>query len=72
MTEAAQQFGDLVHFKAFGSRVYQINHPSLIEDFFLKNVSKHPVASSLWDRYCTGAARRQRRSVELYSIVKRA
>jgi len=41
MTEAAQQFGDLVHFKAFGSHVYQINHPSLIEDFFLKNASKH-------------------------------
>jgi cytochrome P450 len=41
MTEAAQQFGDLVHFKAFGGHVYQINHPSLIEDFFLKNASKH-------------------------------
>jgi cytochrome P450 len=41
MTEAARQFGDLVHFKAFGSHVYQINHPSLIEDFFLKNASKH-------------------------------
>jgi hypothetical protein len=26
---------------------------------------------ALWDRYCTGAPQRQRRSVERYSIVKR-
>jgi transposase len=27
---------------------------------------------ALWDRYCTGAPQRRRRSVERYSIVKRA
>jgi hypothetical protein len=27
---------------------------------------------SLWDKFCTGAPRRQRRSVEQYKIVKRA
>ncbi len=41
MTLAAQEFGDLVHFKVFGRHIYQINHPSLIEDFLLKDASKH-------------------------------
>jgi len=41
MLHAAQRYGDLVHYKAFGRHVYQLNHPSLIEDFFLKDAPKH-------------------------------
>jgi cytochrome P450 len=37
----AQEFGDLVHFNALGRNVYQINHPDLIADFFLKDAPNH-------------------------------
>jgi cytochrome P450 len=41
MTNAAREFGDLLHSTAFGRHIYQINHPSLIEDYFLKDASRH-------------------------------
>jgi cytochrome P450 len=41
MTEAAQTFGDLVQYTAFGRRIYQLNHPALVEDYFLKDAAKH-------------------------------
>ena len=41
MCENAARYGDLVHYKAFGRHIYQLNHPSLIEDFFLKDANKH-------------------------------
>ena len=41
MTNAAHDFGDLVHFKVFGRHIYQLNHPDLIEDFLLKDPAKH-------------------------------
>ncbi len=37
----AQRFGDFNHYKALGRHVYQLNHPDLIADFFLKDASKH-------------------------------
>ncbi|WP_263375380.1 cytochrome P450 [Granulicella aggregans] len=41
MQECAQTYGDLVHYTAVGRHIYQITHPSLIEDFFLKDAAKH-------------------------------
>ena len=41
MCESAQRYGDLVHYNAFGRHVYQLNHPALIEDFFLKDAHRH-------------------------------
>jgi len=41
ITDCARTYGDLVHYTAVGRHVYQINHPSLIEDFFLKDAAKH-------------------------------
>ena len=41
MTMAARDYGDLVHFRVFGRHIYQLNHPSLIEDFLIKDASKH-------------------------------
>jgi cytochrome P450 len=41
MTDAPRQFGDLLHSTAFGRHIYQISHPSLIEDYFLKDSSRH-------------------------------
>ncbi len=41
MLQSAHRYGDLVHYKAFGRHVYQLNHPDLIEDFFLKDAAKH-------------------------------
>ncbi len=41
LTDCATRYGDLVHYTAVGRHVYQINHPSLIEDFFLKDATKH-------------------------------
>jgi len=41
LTECARRYGDLVHYTAVGRHVYQINHPALIEDFFLKDAAKH-------------------------------
>jgi cytochrome P450 len=41
MTESATLYGDLVHFRAFNRHIYQLNHPSLIEDLLIKDASKH-------------------------------
>ena len=41
MCESAQRYGDLVHYNVFGRHVYQLNHPALIEDFFLKDAHRH-------------------------------
>jgi cytochrome P450 len=41
LLENARDFGDLVHFKALNRNVYQINHPDLIADFFLKDAPNH-------------------------------
>lgn len=41
LAECAQKYGDLVHLTAVGRHVYQISHPALIEDFFLKDAPKH-------------------------------
>ena len=41
MAESARRYGDLVHYTVFGRHIYQLNHPSLIEDFLLKDAGKH-------------------------------
>ncbi len=41
MTEAAQLYGDLVHYSVFGRHIYQMNHPDLIEDFLIRDAPKH-------------------------------
>jgi cytochrome P450 len=41
MLQNAQQYGDLVHFRAFGRDVYQLNHPALIAKFFLEDSQFH-------------------------------
>ena len=41
LLDTAQCFGDLNHYKALGRHVYQLNHPDLIADFFLKDAPKH-------------------------------
>ena len=37
----AREYGDLVHFTALNRNVYQVNHPDLIADFFLKDAPNH-------------------------------
>jgi cytochrome P450 len=41
MTDFAARYGDFVHYTIFGRHIYQLNHPELLEDFFLKDVAKH-------------------------------
>jgi len=41
MRQNAERYGDLVYYSALGLPVYQLNHPSLIEDFFLKDAGRH-------------------------------
>ena len=41
MLDNARLYGDLVHFRALNRYVYQINHPDLIADFFLKDAPNH-------------------------------
>lgn len=41
LTECAQKYGDIVHYRAIGRHIYQLNSPALIEDFFLKDAAKH-------------------------------
>lgn len=41
MQECADDYGDLVHYMAGNRHVYQINHPDLISDYFLKDAPKH-------------------------------
>lgn len=37
----ARQFGDLNHYRVLGRRIYQLNHPDLIADFFAKDAPNH-------------------------------
>ena len=37
----AQQYGDLVHFRALNRNVFQLNHPELISSFFLEDAKYH-------------------------------
>jgi cytochrome P450 len=41
LASSARQYGDLTHYRALGHHIYQLNHPSLIEDFFLKDHHHH-------------------------------
>jgi len=41
MGACAREYGDLVHYQVFNRHIYQITHPDLIEDFFLKDAAKH-------------------------------
>ncbi len=41
MRSAATEFGDLVYYNVAGHRVYQLNHPALIADFFGKDAPHH-------------------------------
>ena len=41
MLDTARTFGDLNYFTGFGRKVYQLNHPDLIADFFLKDAPFH-------------------------------
>jgi cytochrome P450 len=41
MKECADEYGDIVHYMAGNRHVYQLNHPDLISDFFLRDASRH-------------------------------
>jgi cytochrome P450 len=41
MTDAAREYGDLVHYTAFNRHIYQLNHPALVEDFLIRDAAKH-------------------------------
>jgi len=41
MTDYALRYGDLVHIQVFNRHIFQLNHPDLIEDFLIRDVSKH-------------------------------
>lgn len=41
MLATARHFGDLNHYTAFGRHIYQLNHPDLIADLFLKDAPRH-------------------------------
>ena len=41
MVQNASRYGDLVHYTAVGRHVYQLNHPDLVHDFFLRDVGHH-------------------------------
>ena len=41
IVSVAREFGDLVHYSFLGRNIYQINHPELIADFFLKDSVHH-------------------------------
>ncbi len=41
MLQTARRFGDLNHYTVLGRHVYQLNHPDLIADFFLKDAPNH-------------------------------
>jgi len=41
MQNCAEEYGDLVHYMAGNRHVYQINHPDLIADYFLKDAPMH-------------------------------
>ena len=41
MLQNARNYGDLVHYRAINRDAYQLNHPDLIADFFLKDAPNH-------------------------------
>ena len=41
MLETARRYGDLNHYTVMGRHIYQLNHPDLIADFFLKDAPNH-------------------------------
>ena len=41
MLSSARRFGDLVHYRAFGRHIYQLNHPDLIRDFLTTDSIHH-------------------------------
>ena len=41
MLANVRRFGDLNHYTVFGRHIYQLNHPALIADFFLKDAPHH-------------------------------
>jgi hypothetical protein len=41
MHSCAEEYGDLVHYRAATRHIYQLNHPDLIADYFLKDAAKH-------------------------------
>jgi cytochrome P450 len=41
MLQNASRYGDLVHYTAVGHHVYQLNHPDLVQDFFLRDAGRH-------------------------------
>ena len=41
MQACREEYGDLVHYMAATRHVYQLNHPDLIADYFLKDATKH-------------------------------
>jgi cytochrome P450 len=41
MLSNARRFGDLVHFKALGRHIFQLNHPQFIEDLLLRDAGRH-------------------------------
>ena len=41
MLDSAQRYGDLVHYRALGRHIYQLNHPDLIRDFLTTDSPHH-------------------------------
>ena len=41
MLSTARRFGDLVHYRAFGRDIYQLNHPDLITDMLARDAPHH-------------------------------
>ena len=41
MRTTARRFGDLVHYRAFGRDIYQLNHPDLITDMLARDAPQH-------------------------------
>jgi cytochrome P450 len=41
MRTNAQRYGDLVHFRAAGRHVFQLNHPALVEEMLLRDATHH-------------------------------
>lgn len=41
MLSTAREYGDLNFYRVLGRDIYQLNHPDLIEDFFLKDAANH-------------------------------
>lgn len=37
----SRQFGDIVHYKAFGRHVFQFNHPDMVQEILIRDASMH-------------------------------